>query len=676
MSLPARALVPTIAALALIGFLPPQVARAAEGLEVVAATTYQLLPSEGRVHVTVNANVTSRTPDTPDGRVITGLSFSAQPGIRNVAARSGTAALTVKIEKRTDEFTGLAVTFGRPLAFEDSYRYAVSFDLVDPGGAAGRDIRIGRSVVALPVWAFGSDGVPGSSVRVEVPAGYSTSVEGSHMASVGDPDGPTTLSASNLADPFAFFAYVSADRPGAFSETPVSITLDGRKTTINVRAWQDDPEWGSRMKNLLRGGLPALHELIGLEYTVGGALNVEEAATSRLGEYAGIFNDVDDTITVRYDANAFVGLHEAAHIWFNERLFPERWIGEAFAEFYAVQAGTQIGASGDTFELNDGLLEHRVALNSWGKVGVEDLAVEDYAYAATYHLATLIFARTDLEGLRNIWKAAANDELAYRPMHPGISPGISIAVTQQGWQRLLDLLEERTGDNYSDLWDEWVVSDADRPLLAERTDARDTYRSVAARAGTWELPQRIRYDLGSWKFDDAQAEMNSAAAVMVQRDLIATKATALTLEPPPMLRSTFEGGRGLDAAADEATAELASLAAIGRATDLLAPAPSTLETIGLIGLEPPRELSAARTGFESGDLGEADAGAAIAAAARIGAQDAGRQRVAITGGGLLGLDLLAMTALALRRRSRRRRLERLRARVNPPTFSPPIGPAS
>ena len=32
------------------------------------------------------------------------------------------------------------------------------------------------------------------------------------------------------------------------------------------------------------------------------------AAPSRLGEYAGVFNDTDDTITVRYDADAFVAL--------------------------------------------------------------------------------------------------------------------------------------------------------------------------------------------------------------------------------------------------------------------------------------------------------------------------------------------------------------------------------
>ena len=668
-----RVVLPAVAALALIGLVPAQPARAADSLQVVAATTYQLLPAQGRVHVIVSATATSHAPDS-GGRVVTGLTFSVQPGIANLAATSGEVPLAAAVAARTDEYTQIKLTFDRVLHSGESYRYTVSFDLVDPGGAAGRDIRISRSVVAFPAWAFGTDSIAGGSVRVEVPAGYNVNVEGTQMTSTGGGDAPTTLTASRLPDPFAFFAYVSADRPGAFAETPISVALGGRRATINIRAWDDDPAWGGRMRDLLGEGLPVLHDLIGLDYTVGGPLDVEEAATSRLGEYAGIFNDVADTITVRYDADAFVGLHEAAHIWFNEKLFPERWIGEAFAEFYAVQAGTQIGASGDTFELDDAAMAHRIALNSWGQVGVEDLGTEDYAYAATYHLATLIFDRTDMAGLRKVWQAASRGELAYLPAHPGVSPGISIAVTQQGWQRLLDLLEERTHVSYTDLWDDWVVSDAERPLLNRRTEARERYDAVIRLAGAWELPQAIRYDLGSWNFDAADAEIDTATLILGQRQEIAAQATALGLDAPPNLRAAFEGSGGLPAAGDEAAAELSSLAAISRAEEALSAEPSLLETVGLMGEQPGRDLDGARDAFESGDLAASDRAAARATATRSSAHDGGQLRVAITGGGLLGLDLLAMTGLALRRRSRQRRFRRLQARVNPPTFSSPMGP--
>jgi hypothetical protein len=669
MSLPARLMLPMLAAVALVGVAPPSPVHAADGLEIVTAATYRLLPEQGRVHVEIDARATSREPDGADGRVISGVTFSVQPGIANVRATSAGAAIPAAIERRADEFTDVSVTFGRTLRFGESYRYAVGFDLVDPGGAAGRDIRIGRSVVAFPVWAFGSSNVPGGSVTVEVPTGYNVSVEGTQMTSTDHSDGSTTLRVSSIPDPYAFFAYLSADRPGAFEETPVAVSLGGRTANVHVRFWEDDPDWGKRMESLLGDGLPVLHDLIGLPYTIGGPLNVEEAATSRLGEYAGIYNNVADTITVRYDADAYVALHEAAHIWFNQQLFPDRWIGEAFAEFYAVQAGQQIGAKGETFTLDDNAMKHRIALNSWGAVGVEDLAVEDYAYAATYRLATLIADRTDLAGLRKVWKAAADDELAYLPAHDDVAPGISVAVTQKGWQKLLDLLEERTGKSFDDLWDEWVVDDADRPLLDERKSARATYQALVAEAGTWELPHAIRYDMGSWNFADAREEMASADEILLQRNEISSRAGGMDLAPPPTLESVFEGSRGLAAASDEARAELATLDAIASTTQLLAIQPSVVETIGLLGDQPQHDLDAARTSFESGDLAAADHASARASLTRTTAVDEGRFRVAVAGGGLLGLDLLVMTALGLRRRSQRRRFERLQARVNPPTFS-------
>ena len=161
MSLPARALIAFLAALGLVG-LPAAPARAADALEVVTAATYRVLPELGRVHVAIAATATSHLARS-DGRVLTGLNFSVQPGIANLVATSGGTPLSVSIERQADEFTELGLTFAHPLRFGESYDYSVDFDMVDAGGAAGRDIRIGRSVVAFPVWAFGSAGVSGSA---------------------------------------------------------------------------------------------------------------------------------------------------------------------------------------------------------------------------------------------------------------------------------------------------------------------------------------------------------------------------------------------------------------------------------------------------------------------------------------------------------------------------------
>ena len=47
------------------------------------------------------------------------------------------------------------VGFSEQVFLGDSYAYQITFDMIDQGGAADRDFRIGHSVVAFPVWAFG-----------------------------------------------------------------------------------------------------------------------------------------------------------------------------------------------------------------------------------------------------------------------------------------------------------------------------------------------------------------------------------------------------------------------------------------------------------------------------------------------------------------------------------------
>ena len=51
-----------------------------------------------------------------------------------------------------------------------------------------------------------------------------------------------------------------------------------------------------------------------------------------------------------------------------------------------------------------------------------------------------------------------------------------MALAQEGWQRLLDLLEERTGVAYDDLWIAWVVDPEQEAMLVERSAAREQLR--------------------------------------------------------------------------------------------------------------------------------------------------------------------------------------------------------
>jgi hypothetical protein len=631
---------------------PPPAAAARGGLVVVAQTRYVVEPAAHVVHVTVDAVATSLEPDTTAGQTYyTGVNFAVQPGAANVSATSGGQGIGASVSRREDDFSVISVSFGRGIFYRQSYAYTVRFDLVDAGGKGTRDLRIGSSLAAFPVWAFGTEGESGSSVSVDLPDGYTPDVQGEPMQQGHAAGGGIRLSASP-SDPLRFFAYVTADRPGAFANTSTRVDVNGVSTSVLVRSWDDDPSWGRRVTNLMRRGLPVLGKLIGFDYPgqEPRSLTVEEAATSRLGEYAGIYDPDVSLIQIRYDADAVVTLHEAAHIWFNATLFKDRWIGEAWAEYYAARAVAHLGAHGRTPVLTDTMLRSKIPLNDWGAIGVESLEVEDFAYAATYEVAREIAARAGNADLRLVWEAADADQEAYLPIHHAPPASAHVAFDVEGWQRLLDLLEERSGDDYSDLWRRWIVDDQQLPLLAERESARQRYAQVVAAAGDWELPASIRHEMGLWQFDDARAALEAATSVLHQRGAIAAAARSLDLSAPPTLQATFEGDGGMQAAAAEADAERRTIRELETAAGHLGAGDSLLETIGLLGNDPHGQLAAARARFEDGDLAAADRQAAELVASVQGAADAGRLRVAAAGGGVLLVDGIWLWLVRPRRR--------------------------
>jgi hypothetical protein len=636
---------------------PATVRATDDGLSIVSSAHYEVLPEEGRVRVTVDAVATSLTPDTATQRIFyTGLTLAVQPGISNATASSEGRLLTTRVIEMEPDQYGVEIHFDREVFHQQRYPFRVTFDLVDNAASGGSEVRIGRTLVAFPVWAFGSAGQLGSTVEVVIPGEYSVRLDTGEMAAERRPDGARVLRADRIADPLNFFAYITADRPGAYVETPLTVTVLGERVEVVVRAWDDDPGFGERMAALMRDGLPVLGELIGFRLGFNEPLTVEEAAGSLLGDYAGFYVDADRRIQIHYEADPFVALHEAAHAWFNDRLFSARWILEAFASYYAEVAAAELGIEIDDHGLSAVVVGGRIALNDWGEVGHEARDVEDYAYAATLELARLIEDRAGPEGLRSVWAAADRGEAAYQPLtNPGAGPESWDATTQRDWQRFLDLLEERTAATYADLWATWVVNDIERPLLEARRVARHEYADTAAAAGEWDLPPIVRHQLGSWSFERVGELLLAADEVLARRSEIFDRADALGLVPSDELRSVFESGPSLGAAIERANAELEVLALMERAEQHLARELTLLEEVGLIGGDPGASLGNARAAYSAGDLPAATAKAEQAVAERDAAERAGRDRVAVAGGsavGLVGLVLGAVGAAIQRDRAR------------------------
>jgi hypothetical protein len=209
--------------------------------------------------------------------------------------------------------------------------------------------------------------------------------------------------------------------------------------------------------------------------------------------------------------------------------------------------------------------------------------------------------------------------------------------------------------------------------LEDRAVARDQFDAVVAEAGAWNLPKDLRYAMGSWKFDEAEAAMTSASKVLDARDQIEADAGDLHLTPPPDLRELFERDGGLKAAQAEADLQIEALADIAAATDRLAEKETILETIGLLGEDPDAELASARDLYEADELQDASRDAEAALAERTGAAEAGQTRVMIAGGSVVFLGGATFLTVRLRRRRHAARIDAAPDEA-PAVESPPVEP--
>jgi hypothetical protein len=665
---PLRALLvlPALALVAALGLVvaptspvgPREVLAARPDLTITSTARYDVQPDDRRVRVTLDLTLTNHLKDTTTKRYYFDEAFLAVlPGTSGYKLTwEGDGSPSVKASKKTKTYTLLRLDLAERLYSGKTAKYRLTFNLKDPGGAATRDLRIGDSLVSFPVWAFATDDTPGSSVSVVFPDGYDVKVEaGSIPDPTVDDEGRTIFRSGELDAPLDFFAYLVADRPGAYTEQTIATRVADDPVRVTVRAWPDDPPWAERVSELLTTGLPALGEHVGLAWPHGDRLVVEEAVARTTGGYAGLFDPSEGKVEIAYYADDFVVLHEAAHGWFNGMLLADRWANEAFASYYAMEVAEDLAVEVRDTELTDELRAVRIPLNGWGPVGSEDPVQEDFAYAAGLELARAIAERAGDDGLRAVWADAAAGVQAYQPRAAGGTP--ETASGTPDWRGLLDLLEARTAATYDDLWRAWVARPTDLPLLDARAAAREQLSEVEAAVDGWRLPRPIRDAMRAWQFEDATDLLDGAAAALEQREAVESAAADAGLIAPDALRTAFEDDDGFDDALAEADAELAAIDAYADAAALRPAELSPILALGLWGLTPDIDLETARDALARGDL-TGSVAASSSAATAWGEADGEGQGRAISLGLLAAAVVVGVLTVLLvfrRRRTRHRR---------------------
>ncbi len=652
-----------VAAVGLLGMpvgptAPTEVRAAAQPLRFTSNARYDVQPAQRRVRVTVDLRMTNPSKDTATTAYYYDHAFVQVMGGASSFKVGGPGSPRVRVVERRKQDLQLRIDFGRRLTSGKSATYRLTFYLKDPGGAATRDLRVGDSLVSFPVWAFATRATPGSSVMVVFPKGFDVEVEAGKIAApTTEDDGRTIFRSGKLAKPLEFFAYLVGDRPGAYQDATVSTQVLGAPVSVHVRAWEDDEPWAKRISGLLEQGLPALGARIGLDWPdYDQPLTVQEAVSRTTGGYAGLFDPTAGKVEIAYYADDFVVLHEAAHAWFNGALLADRWSNEAFASYYATIAAKDIERKIRADKLTAELEKSRIPLNAWGPVGSEDVAEEDYAYAAALVLAQAIAERAGDEGLQAVWRDAQGGVGAYQPAGGGAAETVE---TPPDWRGLLDLLEERTDASYDDLWRQWVARDTDLSLLDARAQTRQRYEEMVAAAGDWHLPRPIRDALRSWRFSDATALLSDAEAALAGRESVTKAAAGAGLIAPASLRLAFEDDDGFDDATAETNAELDVIKRYVTANALRPTEMTPFLTLGLWGLAPEQELAEARDAFAMGDLAASAAASGYVATTWTDAEAVGQNRAISIGLIVLALIFALAVIIETARRRRRRRRRRM-----------------
>jgi len=645
-----------VAILLLVSLVAPGAAVAAPPpFEIVSDSTYQVRPTEGLVHVVVDGRATNNKPDTSTQRFYyNSVVIVVLSGATNFSASAAGVRSTVSVVEEAEHQVALEVSLNRSVFYRQTGTFHLEFDL--PNGAANGDVRVGANVAAFPMWPVGTPETPGSTVTVSLPPDFGIDVNGEAVPAPSDRgDGGELYRWGPIDDPLGFYPYVIADAlrltQGTFTDFPTTVEIGGDEITITVKSWADDPAWGQRVSDRVTAGMPVLGDLIGLPYIGTARLIVKETVPRTIGGYAGIFDtgQANDEIDISYDADEGVTLHEAAHAWFNEQLASDRWILEGFASYYAELAAGQLGVDPEQISLTDELRDAAFPLDEWQAVGIEEQDAELYGYGASLQAARDLGRRAGTDGLSTVWAAMLANEMPYQPMDAA-APEQWFARNAD-WRYLLDLLDERTGRSYEDIFSTWVIGPSDRAILTVRATARTTYHELVEAAGAWELPESIRRSMSAWTFPGATEAMTRASTVLDLRDELDSRAADLTLTLPDAMERDFEEG-AWDAATEVAGTLDIALTTYDEAVSAN-DGVDLLEWVGLIGEDPDTELAASAASLASGEVEAATTQAAEARDTWRTASEVGTQRVLLAGGGVFVLILGGAGATLLIRRRRR-----------------------
>ena len=182
-------------------------------------------------------------------------------------------------------------------------------------------------------------------------------------------------------------------------------------------------------------------------------------------------------------------VHEAAHAWFNDALLTGRWISEGLADAYAARALARLGSTPPTPEPPIATRPSPSRSTSGRRRTASTARPPRRARpTATTPRGKVIDALRRRDRRRRHARGPGRGRRPGSIAYPGRRrPERQTNVADfRDWRYLLDLLEQAAARREAaELFETWVVSDAERPLLDDHERVVRRYASWSSDADGW-----------------------------------------------------------------------------------------------------------------------------------------------------------------------------------------------
>jgi hypothetical protein len=528
-----------------VGTAPPAIAANDGDLRMEGAVTYELLPDESRVRVTVEVELENRVPDRREGNTIyytvyENMLVPVPAEATNVSAeRAGGGSLSTfreELEDADPQWEMLGVNLSPDLRFGAPQTVRISFDLPDQTPRSEGLVRASPAYTLFPIYPMGDP--EDASITVIVPDVYDElEIVGSSMRrSVAD-DGTITYTADDIDE--EFYATLAARNDGLLDEREIT---SGDYTFI-LRYTPGDEEWADFAQDVVSRGVILLEQAIGEPWPGDADMAIVESSSPHAFGYAGWFDQQANAIEVSDQLDAFTMLHELAHAWFNGDTLSERWLREGLADMYADLAAHRMTGFVPQVDAGPSESDETVALAEWDESSIGLRSVDDYGYDTSWWAIDRIYDEIGPEAMTDVLTAAFGSDIAY-------ASGSGEREQLRGpvdWRRFLDLLEEIGGSRTArEVYEELVLDDAGLDRLADRDTARTAYDDLVGDAGDWGAPYEVRRAMSTWTFPGVADLVAESEQILGYRDDVLEALAHLGVDELPEMDAEYQGSERLD----------------------------------------------------------------------------------------------------------------------------------